>query len=263
MERIATLIEKLQLQLSEGASTSAMLMTVQMLQTELQQQDMPAIDQKAGQVSVTMPNAVSVMPEPIMTATPKMEGTPVPEEKIVEMLQVDEAAIEAELEEIKLKAKGIQQISTTSRPGILFEDVMEELPTYVQHKLKKTDAPIAAGEESKQKELNEVVGNSVAVQTSLNDLLKEDKKELSETILAEPIKDLKKGISINDRHLFINDLFRGDEAMFDRSIKTINSFHIFSEAEYWMQRELFLKLAWDEKHEATQAFMQLIKRRFN
>ncbi len=261
MERIATLIEKLQLQLSEGATTSAMLMTVQMLQTELQQQDMPVKDQKAGQVSVTMPNAVSTMPEPIMVATTQMEGPPVPEEKIVEMLLVDEEAIEAELEEIKLKAKGIQQISTTSRPGILFEDVMEELPTYVQHKLKRTDAH-SAGEESKQKELNEVVGSSSVVQTSLNDLLKEDKKELSETILADPIKDLKKGISINDRHLFINDLFRGDEAMFDRSIKTINSFHIFSEAEYWMQRELFLKLAWDEKNESTQSFMQLIKRRF-
>lgn len=260
MERIATLIEKLQLQLREGASTSAMLMTVQMLQTELQQQDMPAIDQKAGQVSVTMPNAVSAMPEPIMIATPKKEAAPAAEEKIVEILQVDEAAIEAELEEIKLKAKGIQQISTTSRPGILFEDVIDELPTYVQHKLKRTESPI--GEGAKQKELNEVVGSSSAVQTSLNDLLKEDKKELSETILAEPIKDLRKGISINDRHLFINDLFRGDEAMFDRSIKTINSFHIFSEAEYWMQRELFLKLAWNEKQETTQAFMQLVKRRF-
>jgi hypothetical protein len=262
MERIATLIEKLQSQLSEGASASAMLMTVQMLQTELQQQDMPAGNQTIGQVSVTMPNVARTMPEPIMVATPKMEGTPVPEEKIVEMLQVDEAAIEAELEEIKLKAKGIQQISTTSRPGVLFEDVLDELPTYVQHKLKRTEVN-TTGEESTQKELNEVVGNSVAVQTSLNDLLKEDKKELSETILAEPIKDLKKGISINDRHLFINDLFRGDEAMFDRSIKTINGFHIFSEAAYWMQRELFLKLAWDDKHETTQAFMQLIKRRFN
>jgi hypothetical protein len=189
---------------------------------------------------------------------------PVAEEKIVELLQVDEAAIEAELEEIKLKAKGMQQISSTSKPGILFDDVMEELPTYVQHKLKKPEAHATSiGQESKQKEVNEVVGNGVAIQTSLNDLLKEDKKELAETIIAEPIKDLKKGISINDRHLFINDLFRGDEAMFDRSIKTINSFHIFSEAEYWMQRELFLKLAWDEKQETTQAFMQLVKRRFN
>lgn len=256
MERIATLIEKLQAQMHEGATAHAMLMTVQMLQTELQQAAETAT-QPVGPVTITLPNVVSTSSETLMTSALVMEGKRVSEEKIVEILQVDEAAIEAELEEIKSKAKGIQQISTTSRPGILFEDVLDELPTYVQHKLKKP-----TGEESKQKELNEVVGNA-STQTSLNDLLKEDKKELSETIIAEPIKDLKKGISINDRHLFINDLFRGDEAMFDRSIKTINSFHIFSEAEYWMQRELFLKLAWDEKQETTQAFMQLIKRRFN
>ena len=60
-----------------------------------------------------------------------------------------------------------------------------------------------------------------------------------------PIRDLKKAISINDRHRFIHELFRGDETMYERSIKTINNFNIYAEAEYWIQRELKLKLGWD------------------
>jgi len=77
-----------------------------------------------------------------------------------------------------------------------------------------------------------------------------------------PVRDLKKAISINDRYLFINHLFRGDENMYERSIKTINGFNIFPEAQYWIQRELKVKLSWLEDNPTVQLFDQLVKRRF-
>ena len=55
----------------------------------------------------------------------------------------------------------------------------------------------------------------------------------------------------------------GDEAMYERSIKTINSFHILAEAEYWIERELKVKLGWDDGKTTTQHFYQLVKRRFS
>ena len=78
-----------------------------------------------------------------------------------------------------------------------------------------------------------------------------------------PIKDLRKAIGINDRFLFINDLFRGDEVMYERSIKTINSFNIYPEAEYWITRELKTKLGWDTELPVVLQFDQLVKRRFS
>jgi hypothetical protein len=57
-------------------------------------------------------------------------------------------------------------------------------------------------------------------------------------------------------------LFRGDEPMYERSIKTINSFNIYPEAEYWMNRELKIKLGWDDTKEIVKHFYQLVKRRF-
>ncbi|MDP1844982.1 MAG: hypothetical protein Q8K64_16325, partial [Sediminibacterium sp.] len=78
-----------------------------------------------------------------------------------------------------------------------------------------------------------------------------------------PIRDLRKAISINDRYLFAHMLFRGDENMYERSIKTINSFSIYPEAQYWIQRELKVKLGWQESNETVKHFDQIIKRRFS
>jgi hypothetical protein len=61
----------------------------------------------------------------------------------------------------------------------------------------------------------------------------------------------------------VNDLFRGDENMYERSIKTINGFSIYPEAEYWITRELKVKLSWPDNSETVKLFDQLIKRRFS
>ncbi|MFM2138608.1 MAG: hypothetical protein RJA57_915, partial [Bacteroidota bacterium] len=98
---------------------------------------------------------------------------------------------------------------------------------------------------------------------SLNDRLRQPRTELVEVLKETPVRDLRKAIGVNDRFLFIQELFRGDESMFDRSIKTINSFNIHAEAEYWITRELTVKLGWDTDAPAVQQFYQLVKRRFS
>lgn len=100
-------------------------------------------------------------------------------------------------------------------------------------------------------------------QESLNDKLRENKTEVMHVLKDSPIRDLRKAIGINDRFVFISDLFRGDESMYERSIKTINSFNIYAEAEYWMNRELKVKLGWDDSRENVKHFYQLVKRRFS
>ncbi len=98
---------------------------------------------------------------------------------------------------------------------------------------------------------------------SLNEKLKEERVEVATALQATPIRDLKKGIGINDRYLFVNELFRGDENMYERSLKTINGFSIYPEAQYWIERELKVKLSWPDTSETVELFDQLIKRRFS
>ena len=113
--------------------------------------------------------------------------------------------------------------------------------------------------QSGEKEVND----RVDTERSLNDKLNQGKTELIEVLKETPVKDLRKAIGINDRFLFINDLFRGDENMYERCIKTINSFNIYAEAEYWITRELKVKLGWKDDQPSAQQFYQLVKRRFS
>ncbi len=241
MQRVDTLIKKLQEQFAAEATASQLLLTVQMLQAELsnlQSKDAPL--QKGG-VSVDFTHSSNFTPA--STAS---------EEKIVEVLQVDEAEIEAELNEIKKNAAEAQKNSSKNKPHLAFDTIDDEIPT-LAHQI--PSIPI------KPVEIND--SNANIASSSLNDRLKQTNVDLSETIKEAPITDLRKAVGVNDKFLFINDLFRGDETMYERSIKTINSFAVFQEAEYWIQRELKLKLGWNENDATVKQFTQLVKKRFS
>jgi hypothetical protein len=88
-------------------------------------------------------------------------------------------------------------------------------------------------------------------------------KEVIDHIVLEPIKDLRSAIGINDKFQFIQALFGGDEKSFEAGIKTINSFKIFPEAQFYIKRELREKNSWDEESPVVKSFDQLVKRRFS
>jgi len=218
MERIQTLINRLQEQVKQNADVSQMQMTLQLLQSELNQlQKTSARTLGTSKVSVVLPMPVAIAP---VSISKKEAG----EEQ--EVISVP-----------KIKSKPKSQLD-------LHFDPMNEIPTFSQYKIGK--------------EVNEAVEQ----QESFNDRLKENRTELLHSLKETPIRDLRKGIGINDRFVFISELFRGDEPMYERSIKTINSFNIYPEAEYWMNRELKIKLGWDDTKEIVKHFYQLVKRRF-
>jgi len=140
----------------------------------------------------------------------------------------------------------------------LFETPFK-IPTQIQQ-----DFPEKVIEPEGKKEvitLNDLINKNELFE--LNDQLKEERVEVIAKLEETPIRDLRKAISINDRYLFANSLFRGDENMYERSIKTINSFSIYPEAQYWIQRELKVKLGWVESDDTVKHFDHLIKRRFS
>ncbi len=250
MERVATLVEKLQLQLEQHLPAKQLLLTVQMLHHELTSlaRQEPDESPKSDSVAVSMPVEMFIQ-EPVSEPT---AITPVPvieTEKEFQVLQVDEAELEAELEEIKRNAESIHKMSVQSKPPTLFQSMEDELPPTLTQHIPAT-----------QKEVHEVIASNTE---SLNDKLKADNVELSEKLTETPVKDLKKAIGINERYVFINELFRGDEAMYERSIKTINSFTIWPEAEYWVRRELKTKLGWIDSNDTVKKFDALVKRRFS
>ena len=228
MERIQTLINRLQEQVRLNADVAQMQLTLQLLQAELNQLQKASVRTLGtSKVAVVMPTRVSVAKADVVME----EMKPVIKPQVME-----EEPVIATI--AKAKPKNESQLDFRFDP-------MNEIPTFSQHKIGK--------------EVNEAVEQ----QQSLNDRLKENRTEVMHAIKDTPIKDLRKGIGINDRFVFINELFRGDEAMYERSIKTINSFNIYQEAEYWMNRELMIKLGWDDSREIVGHFYNLVKRRFS
>ena len=238
MELLPSLIHKLKEQFEQNVPAHQMLVTVRMIESELSgvtSSPSSNTPRASGKVSVVMPAGIrSVVAQEI--AEQHMKYAP-PVEAVVETL------------EKPAERNGTHHPHHNNRKqentGWLF-DPIQEIPTLAH--------------QQSSRELNDVIGTNG---TSLNDQLREEKKEVGHILKETPIKDLKKGIGVNDRFVFLSELFRGDEAMYERSLKTINGFRILPEAEYWINRELKIKLGWDDSHHVTQQFYQLVRRRFS
>ena len=246
MERVETLLQMLQQQFKENLSANKLLLTAQMLQHELlyliSLQKTANEDNSSVIISMPLQNVHLVSDNSLNNTATQAE------EKTVVVLEVDEAEIAAELAEIKRNASLIDSISL-HKPPLLYEDVMDNIPTLVHHPLPDP-----------KREVNEWANKE---SRSVNDNLKDSKTELSSRLGEGPVKDLKRAIGINDRFLYINELFRGDEMMYERSIKTINGFVIYAEAEFWIKRELKIKLGWFENSHLVKQFDHLVRRRFS
>ena len=244
MERVKALINTLQEQATQNAGPSVLLATLQQIQLELTGGVTAATTRQLGtaKVAVVMPSHSRYMPPVRETSAVVTEA---PEKEMQQQLVQAIAPIqETTKSRIQFEDIAVPQKKAVN-DGWLF-DPMREIPT-LSHQVSS-------------KELNDIIGENGA---SLNDKLKIDKTELAAVLTESAIKDLKKGIGVNDRYVFVNELFRGDEAMYERSIKTINGFRILAEAEYWIERELKVKVGWDDGKAATQHFYQLVKRRFS
>jgi hypothetical protein len=237
MERIGVLINKLQELYGQNASPEQIIHVAQMLQTELfllkQQQQAPG----RKKIAVMMPGGISVSnTEQLTNKTDNNKSPDKPETS-------NELNIDSDEDAMPLPSKNGS--GNKAAAGSREFNVLEEVPT-LSH-------------QPQVKELNEVMGK---MEPSLNEKLYEQKIELAEKLKDEPLKDIKKAIGVNDRFIFITELFREDEAMYERSLKTINHFTIYPEAEFWILRELKLKLGWNEEHPAVKQFDQLVRRRF-
>ncbi|MES2776703.1 MAG: hypothetical protein V4722_21170 [Bacteroidota bacterium] len=228
MERIGTLIEKLTNQHESGADAQTLLMTLQMLQKELLLQNGHVKKNGKNGVSVFMPAQLDLRfanGETVTTVKPAVAP-----QKLVFELDPD----------------------VTEDPPAEKDQDLHELPTFTRQPEKVITV--------EKKELNQTVASE---KQSFNEVFDvKAKSELGATLQQDAVKDLRKAISINDRYQFISHLFKGDESMYERSVRTINGFNILPEANFWIRRELAVKLSWRDDDHLVQQFNQLVSRRF-
>ncbi len=248
MEKAGALISRLQQQYQQQADESSLLHTALLLVNELQTNRMSNTEN--GKVSVILP----------YKAFEIMANESVIEESINNIINADEnpditsdAGKTAQQEDSIIKPyipepEPVQTSAINMLAEEKYTDELEQVPTLVQQQPKVSyDLNDTAQKEGQ----------------SINDKLKRQIPETGGKLNNEPVKDLRKAIGINDKYLFIKELFRNDETAYERSLKTLNSFSILQEAEYWIQREMKYKLGWDDNDTTVQSFYHLVKRRFS
>ena len=217
MERVQTLINKLQEQFNKKVSTELLLVTTEHLMAEL---NGSSTTLQVGKVSIVMPY--------IQTQKHNQTITTVNNLQVVKDEPVEKVVYE-----------------------LVYEDEIVQVDDFIP--------TLDLQEQKLQIEINDLINDD---KKSFNDLLKENKIEVASQLTETPIKDLRKAIGINDKYVFINELFKGNESLYENSIKTINNLSVFPEADQWIKSELITQQQWNTQSDIVKHFNHLVRRRF-
>ncbi|MFD2873771.1 hypothetical protein ACFS5N_14900 [Mucilaginibacter ximonensis] len=79
---------------------------------------------------------------------------------------------------------------------------------------------------------------------------------------AQPVTNLKAAITLNDKLIFIKDLFNGYSLAYSEAIEILNRFNTFEEANRFLTKNYTTKNNWESKPETAEKFFALLKRRY-
>ncbi|MFC4212680.1 hypothetical protein ACFOWA_15900 [Pedobacter lithocola] len=97
---------------------------------------------------------------------------------------------------------------------------------------------------------------------SLNDLLAKTNGAQNEVAKA-PILDLKQAINLNEKLLFIKDLFSGYNMAYSEALDIVNKMPNFEAADSFLQKNYASKYNWANKQSTVDQFYELLNSRFS
>jgi hypothetical protein len=161
----------------------------------------------------------------------------------------------------------IGKISKLYEKAIVLREMIErsENAGVPQKDTSKSKVIIEKIQESKDEELAlppavEEAKKSVLTEEEQKDV--EDDNSLAAKLKYRPISDLTKSLGINEKYLFSNELFNGNSSEMAETLKTLNNFNSFSDAQQKLN-DLSKKYNWDKKNSFYKEFELLVKRRFS
>jgi len=86
---------------------------------------------------------------------------------------------------------------------------------------------------------------------------------MTDQLSVKPITDIKLAITLNDKLLYVKDLFNGYNLAYSEAIEILNRFNTFEEAMRFLKTNYVSKNNWEGKPATTEKFYALLKRRYN
>ncbi|HEY8401958.1 MAG TPA: hypothetical protein VIK89_11885 [Cytophagaceae bacterium] len=101
-------------------------------------------------------------------------------------------------------------------------------------------------------------------QLTINDMLMQDKKvsTLADRLTKTKIDDLKAAIPLNQKFLFINELFKGGNADFNTALAELQQCQSLTEAMDLLNTNYAAKFQWNPENPEVKNFYDLVERKF-
>ncbi|ADR22227.1 hypothetical protein MATR_01310 [Marivirga tractuosa] len=97
----------------------------------------------------------------------------------------------------------------------------------------------------------------------LNDSLQsKDKQTLADKLAKSGGKSIMKMLTLNQRFMFVNELFEGNQNQFLSAVEQIDGMDSYKEASTHVKKSFADKYDWDMETEEVQEFMELVEKRF-
>ena len=145
------------------------------------------------------------------------------------------------------------------------EFVIEE-PPKPKEKLKEEKPPIeeetsnSSQKKETQQEGSPIVADKFQSRKFIHDNMaqKKSKKDVSSKMQSKPIQDIASAISLNDKFIFIRELFNGNKEQYLETIQVLNNFDTYENALSFLQENF----DWDEENPNFERLIELVKRKF-
>ena len=143
--------------------------------------------------------------------------------------------------------------------------VPEKAPVVKEEKIAKKET-VAVSEEKKQPPVAEPAKTSILAEKispsdfqPINETLAQQKvgNDLSSKLQTAPLSSMVAGIGLNDKFLYIRELFKGDNVLYSNTIRLLDTAESLEDALDFIHRHF----DWDEKNDTTQKFINLVYRR--
>jgi hypothetical protein len=147
---------------------------------------------------------------------------------------------------------------------IITEDILTLEDEKTQHKvietLKELVIPNITKEPESPVEKTIIAEKYHKNQTYINELLAQglQKKDISSLMQSKPVRDIEAAIGVNERFIFIKELFSGDGETYIKTIRLLNSAANFNEAFNYIRQTY----SWNLDGEAAQKLLEIVRRRF-
>lgn len=166
----------------------------------------------------------------------------------------EEEAEESDPQPVAEVAKEGEMAEETEQIEKEDKSISEEV--VIEEKAVEIDAPTPSDNHEKQPK-----------PLSLNERLSAQRKASGNPLMAprsdgERISDIKSAISLNDKLLFIKDLFNGYSLAYSEAIELLNRYDDFSSADSFLQSNYAQKNNWADKPETVDKLYVILRKRF-